>query len=86
MGIPPKLIYNAVLCHVCGDLVSSRHRHDFRFCYCGNIAVDGGLEYIRRVGNGITHNTYTDLSRWEGDEDGRASRRRPHRKGADKSR
>jgi hypothetical protein len=26
------------------------HRHDFVTCTCGSISVDGGQEYLRRVG------------------------------------
>ena len=25
--------------------------HDFKFCKCGAVAVDGGKEYLRRCGN-----------------------------------
>lgn len=42
---------NAALCRMCGDLVISRHRHDFVECGCGSIAVDGGRDYSRRVGD-----------------------------------
>lgn len=42
---------NAALCRKCGDLVISKHRHDFVTCDCGSIAVDGGCDYNRRVGN-----------------------------------
>lgn len=45
-----KLILNAAECLKCGDTIVSTHRHDFRGCSCGQIAVDGGNEYIRRVG------------------------------------
>jgi hypothetical protein len=31
--------------------VESAHRHDFRTCACGKIAVDGGRDYRRRVGD-----------------------------------
>jgi hypothetical protein len=45
------IIQNSVKCFNCGDEPFSAHRHDFRYCKCGNIAVDGGLSYLRRVGN-----------------------------------
>jgi hypothetical protein len=35
----------------CGDLIVSKHRHDFVTCTCGAISVDGGQEYLRRVGD-----------------------------------
>ncbi len=39
---------NAVRCRTCGELVRSRHRHDFRWCKCGTVAVDGGSWYSKR--------------------------------------
>lgn len=56
-----KLIRNAAKCETCGDVVESNHRHDYRKCGCGSIAVDGGLAYIRRTFNG----PYTNECVWE---------------------
>lgn len=59
-----KLIKNAIKCNHCGDIIESKHRHDFKFCKCETVAVDGGLDYARRtVKNSL--NDYTDLSEWE---------------------
>ena len=44
------IIQNAVSCLSCGDFIFSAHRHDFVTCTCGSISVDGGQEYLRRVG------------------------------------
>lgn len=63
------IVQNAVICNKCDDFIVSKHRHDFVTCKCGAISVDGGQEYLRRVG-GIRETTedgrpsYTDLS-WE---------------------
>ena len=46
-----QIIQNELECKKCGDIINSRHRHDFKFCKCGSIAVDGGMNYLRRVGN-----------------------------------
>ena len=69
-----KLLRNRVQCNNCKDIIESTHRHDFVTCSCyaneeGNkgIAVDGGLEYVRRVGNIYD---YTELSEYEEVEDG----------------
>ena len=35
----------------CGDIIESTHRHDFKFCKCGAVAVNGGKDYLRRCGN-----------------------------------
>lgn len=50
---------NSAKCLKCGDEIESTHRHDFVSCRCGNIAVDGGKAYLRRVG-GLTD--YVDTS------------------------
>lgn len=53
------IVQNAVICNKCDDFIVSKHRHDFVECKCGNIAVDGGQEYLRRVG---TMKSYVDMS------------------------
>jgi len=40
---------NAIKCRSCGDEIESTHRHDFKTCSCGKVAVDGGKEYLRRL-------------------------------------
>lgn len=45
------IVQNAALCLSCGDKIVSKHRHDFVECTCGAIAVDGGQEYLRRIGD-----------------------------------
>ena len=44
------IIYNAIRCKKCGEIIESKHRHDFKFCKCGTVAVDGGHDYLRRIG------------------------------------
>jgi hypothetical protein len=36
-----------VRCRKCGDVIQSRHVHDFVLCTCRKIFVDGGSEYLR---------------------------------------
>ena len=55
------IVQNAVSCNGCGDMIISKHRHDYVECSCGAIAVDGGQEYLRRVG-GLTPGSYADFS------------------------
>lgn len=45
------IIQNEAECKKCGDIIWSAHTHDFKSCECGAISVDGGMEYIRRVGD-----------------------------------
>lgn len=41
------ILANAAKCIECGDEIFSAHRHDFKYCECENIFVDGGMSYIR---------------------------------------
>lgn len=45
------IIQNAVICNKCDEFIFSAHRHDFVTCKCGAISVDGGQDYLRRVGD-----------------------------------
>lgn len=38
-------------CLKCGDKVWSRHAHDFRWCKCGKVAIDGGRQYTKITGD-----------------------------------
>ena len=39
---------NQAACNSCGEIIESTHRHDFKWCSCGRIAVDGGKDYLKR--------------------------------------
>jgi hypothetical protein len=54
------IITNKIQCIMCSDVIESTHCHDFKYCSCGNCAVDGGHEYLRRIGS-----LYKELSRHE---------------------
>lgn len=54
------IIKNMIRCKKCGDIIESRHRHDFVTCSCGEVSVDGGHDYLRRCFN--EHDSYEDLS------------------------
>lgn len=59
-----KLIRNAIQCVHCRDVIESKHTHDFKWCKCGTVAVDGGLSYCKRVFKN-SPDDYIDLSEWE---------------------
>ena len=42
---------NKIKCRKCGHIIESINVHDFKWCSCGAVAVDGGREYLRRIGN-----------------------------------
>ncbi len=46
-----KIIRNKIKCKRCGEVIESESRHDFKFCACGKVAIDGGLFYLKRSGN-----------------------------------
>lgn len=45
-----KILVNKIKCKKCGDIIVSEHRHDFKYCKCGAVAVDGGQDYLKRCG------------------------------------
>ena len=45
------IIVNQVKCKKCEDTPFSATIHDFKYCKCGSIAVDGGQSYLKRSGN-----------------------------------
>jgi len=42
---------NKARCLLCNDVIESKHRHDFVWCSCESIFVDGGKAYLRRGGS-----------------------------------
>lgn len=38
---------NRAKCRLCGDIIESKHQHDYVSCSCGSISVDGGSTYHR---------------------------------------
>lgn len=44
-----KIISNKVKCNKCNTVIESKHVHDFKWCPCRSIAVDGGREYLKRA-------------------------------------
>jgi hypothetical protein len=40
---------NRAKCKKCLSIIESFHQHDYVSCQCGEIAVDGGLYYLRAI-------------------------------------
>jgi hypothetical protein len=57
-----KIIKNSVQCAKCLDIIESVHTHDFKSCKCGRVSIDGGTDYLRRVGD-IDH--FIDKSKFQ---------------------
>lgn len=45
--LPPRITRSRARCTHCGDVIESKHRHDFVGCSCGAIFLDGGRDYVR---------------------------------------
>lgn len=43
------IVRNAIQCRKCKDIIESTYVHDFKWCKCKSVFVDGGKEY-RRIG------------------------------------
>ncbi|WP_255289427.1 DUF7695 domain-containing protein [Bacillus cereus] len=48
--IVKKLKRNAIQCKKCSTVIESEYRHDFKWCPCQSVAVDGGFDYARIIG------------------------------------
>ena len=57
---------NEIACKLCGNIIESTHRHDFKYCLCGEVFVDGGLDYLRRGAN--WNDNIMELSDYDDDE------------------
>ena len=60
-----KILVNKIRCKRCNDVIESTHRHDFKFCKCGAVAVDGGTDYLKRSGY---REDWAELSEYEEEE------------------
>ena len=61
-----KIMVNKIRCKKCGDVIESKSVHDLKFCKCESVAVDGGHNYLRRLGE---PENWEDLSEYEVIED-----------------
>lgn len=61
-----NILVNKAKCKLCGDIVESTHTHDFKWCSCKSMAVDGGKRYLKRCGD---LNNIEDLSEYETTEE-----------------
>lgn len=43
-----KIFSNKIRCKKCGDIIESTYTHDFKWCKCHSVAVDGGTSYLKR--------------------------------------
>ena len=53
------IISNKIKCKKCGDIIESKNTNDYKRCSCGAVAIDGGKDYLKRIGN---EEDYEELS------------------------
>ena len=61
-----KILHNMAKCLKCGDIIESKYVHDFVRCSCGEIFVDGGLEYCRA--GAVDMKNFLPMSEYEKEE------------------
>ena len=54
-----EIISNKIKCKKSGDIIESKSTNDYKRCSCGTVAVDGGKDYLKRIG---TEEQYEELS------------------------
>ena len=40
---------HAIQCRKCLETIESKHRHDFKYCSCGAVGIDGGISAGNRI-------------------------------------
>ena len=53
------IISNKIKCKKCEDIIESKNTNDYKRCSCGAVAIDGGKDYLKRIGN---EKNYEELS------------------------
>ncbi len=56
-----SIVVNKIKCNHCGDIIESTSVHDFKWCKCRTVYVDGGHDYLKRGFKNSPYD-YTDLS------------------------
>lgn len=59
------ILTNKIRCRKCGDILESKSVHDFKMCRCGSVGVDGGRSYLRRIGDPIDYDEWSEFEKEE---------------------
>ena len=54
-----EIISNKIKCKKCKDAIESKNTNDYKKCSCGAVEVDGGNDYLKRIGS---EEDYEELS------------------------
>lgn len=52
-------VISRIRCTKCGDVIQSNYTHDFKMCLCRSVGIDGGLEYMKIIGNREDYEDYS---------------------------
>lgn len=62
-----KIISNKIQCKHCGEIIESKHIHEFVTCKCETCSVDGGHYHLSRSYKNSPEEDYIELSEMEED-------------------
>lgn len=62
-----KIISNKIQCKHCGEIIESKHIHEFVTCKCETCSVDGGHYHLSRSYKNSPEEDYIELSEVEED-------------------
>lgn len=48
-GIRYSQVRHAIYCKICSTTIESKSQHDFKFCPCGAVGIDGGISAGNRI-------------------------------------
>jgi hypothetical protein len=48
-GVKYTQIRHAIMCKKCLETIESKHDHDFKYCSCGAVGIDGGIADGNRI-------------------------------------
>uniref|UniRef100_A0A6C0I7P8 DUF7695 domain-containing protein n=1 Tax=viral metagenome TaxID=1070528 RepID=A0A6C0I7P8_9ZZZZ len=48
-GVKYTQVRHAVFCKKCKQTIESKHIHDFKYCSCGAVGIDGGISSGNRI-------------------------------------
>ena len=46
-----EIISNKTKCKKWADIIESKSTNEYKRCSCGAVAIDGGKDYLKRIGN-----------------------------------
>lgn len=60
-----KIISNKIQCKHCGEIIESKHIHEFVTCKCETCSVDGGHYHLSRTYKNSPEEDFIELSEVE---------------------